>query len=67
MLTSDVVSKLLALFTSSANLGLKYRYETKYRTATIMEEDALSQPTAQGESGFFLILSTILFQAAPIA
>ncbi|XP_061103660.1 GPI transamidase component PIG-S isoform X1 [Conger conger] len=30
-----------------ANTRLKYRYETKYRTATIMEEDALSQPTAQ--------------------
>ncbi|KAJ8267196.1 hypothetical protein GJAV_G00139620 [Gymnothorax javanicus] len=30
-----------------ANTHLKYRYETKYRTATIMEEDALSQPTAQ--------------------
>ncbi|XP_058271211.1 GPI transamidase component PIG-S [Hemibagrus wyckioides] len=26
---------------------LRYRYETKYRTATIMEEDALNQPTAQ--------------------
>ncbi|XP_047234315.1 GPI transamidase component PIG-S [Girardinichthys multiradiatus] len=25
---------------------LKYRYETKYRTATIMEEDALNKPTA---------------------
>lgn len=25
--------------------NLKYRYETKYRTATIMEEDALNQPT----------------------
>ncbi|KAK5608710.1 hypothetical protein CRENBAI_021287 [Crenichthys baileyi] len=25
---------------------LKYRYETKYRTATIMEEDALHKPTA---------------------
>ncbi|XP_030638005.1 GPI transamidase component PIG-S [Chanos chanos] len=30
-----------------ANTGLKYRYETKYRTATIMEVDALNQPTAQ--------------------
>lgn len=28
--------------------SLKYRYETKYRTATIMEEDALNQPTAAG-------------------
>ncbi|XP_051534014.1 GPI transamidase component PIG-S-like isoform X2 [Myxocyprinus asiaticus] len=26
--------------------GLRYTYETKYRTATIMEEDALNQPTA---------------------
>ncbi|XP_041657399.1 GPI transamidase component PIG-S [Cheilinus undulatus] len=26
--------------------SLRYRYETKYRTATIMEEDALNQPTA---------------------
>ncbi|TSP68488.1 GPI transamidase component PIG-S [Bagarius yarrelli] len=26
---------------------LRYRYETKYRTATIMEEDALNQPTAE--------------------
>ncbi|XP_070839843.1 GPI transamidase component PIG-S [Chaetodon trifascialis] len=25
---------------------LRYRYETRYRTATIMEEDALNQPTA---------------------
>uniref|UniRef100_A0A673M3L8 GPI transamidase component PIG-S n=1 Tax=Sinocyclocheilus rhinocerous TaxID=307959 RepID=A0A673M3L8_9TELE len=26
--------------------GLRYKYETRYRTATIMEEDALNQPTA---------------------
>ncbi|XP_040035755.2 GPI transamidase component PIG-S isoform X2 [Gasterosteus aculeatus] len=26
--------------------ALRYRYETRYRTATIMEEDALDQPTA---------------------
>ncbi|KAJ7997524.1 hypothetical protein DPEC_G00229910 [Dallia pectoralis] len=26
--------------------GLRYRYETRYRTATIMEEDALNQQTA---------------------
>ncbi|TNN63457.1 GPI transamidase component PIG-S [Liparis tanakae] len=26
--------------------ALRYRYETKYRTATIMEEDGLNQPTA---------------------
>lgn len=26
--------------------SLRYRYETRYRTATIMEEDALNQPTA---------------------
>ncbi|XP_062867533.1 GPI transamidase component PIG-S [Trichomycterus rosablanca] len=30
-----------------AKTGLRYRYETKYRTATIMEEDALNQPTAK--------------------
>lgn len=29
--------------------ALRYRYETRYRTATIMEEDALNQPTAAGE------------------
>nr|XP_055035478.1 GPI transamidase component PIG-S [Misgurnus anguillicaudatus] len=29
-----------------AKTGLRYRFETKYRTATIMEEDALNQPTA---------------------
>lgn len=28
------------------NTSLRYRYETRYRTATIMEEDALNQPTA---------------------
>ncbi|GLD55112.1 GPI transamidase component PIG-S [Lates japonicus] len=26
--------------------ALRYRYETRYRTATVMEEDALNQPTA---------------------
>lgn len=31
------------------NTALKYRYEIRYRTATIMEEDALKQPTASGE------------------
>lgn len=30
--------------------SLRYRYETKYRTATVMEEDALNQPTAAGET-----------------
>lgn len=30
--------------------SLTYRYETRYRTATIMEEDALSQPSAVGQS-----------------
>ncbi|KAL7853637.1 hypothetical protein AOLI_G00204810 [Acnodon oligacanthus] len=30
-----------------AKTVLRYRYETKYRTATIMEEDALNQPSAQ--------------------
>lgn len=29
--------------------ALRYRYETRYRTATIMEEDALNQPTAAGK------------------
>lgn len=33
----------------SEDTGLRYRYETRYRTATIMEEDALNQPTAAGE------------------
>ncbi|XP_072302225.1 GPI transamidase component PIG-S [Eucyclogobius newberryi] len=28
------------------NTSLRYRYETRYRTATIMEEDAFNQPTA---------------------
>lgn len=28
------------------NTSLRYRYEVRYRTATIMEEDALNQPTA---------------------
>ncbi|XP_016420318.1 GPI transamidase component PIG-S-like, partial [Sinocyclocheilus rhinocerous] len=31
-----------------AKTGLRYKYETRYRTATIMEEDALNQPTAAG-------------------
>ncbi|CAM4670625.1 unnamed protein product [Leuciscus chuanchicus] len=29
-----------------AKTGLRYKYEARYRTATIMEEDALNQPTA---------------------
>ncbi|XP_023646754.1 GPI transamidase component PIG-S isoform X2 [Paramormyrops kingsleyae] len=29
------------------NTRLKYRYETKYRTATVMEEDALGQPSTE--------------------
>ncbi|XP_009293904.2 GPI transamidase component PIG-S isoform X1 [Danio rerio] len=29
-----------------AKTGLRYQYETRYRTATVMEEDALNQPTA---------------------
>ncbi|KAL4608432.1 GPI transamidase component PIG-S [Arapaima gigas] len=32
------------------NTGLKYHYEMKYRTATIMEEDALKQATAEAEA-----------------
>ncbi|XP_054482139.1 GPI transamidase component PIG-S [Anoplopoma fimbria] len=32
--------------TVDENTALMYRYETRYRTATIMEEDALNQPTA---------------------
>lgn len=34
--------------------SLKYRYETKYRTATIMEEDALNQLTAAGVLSSFI-------------
>ncbi|KAK2873045.1 hypothetical protein Q8A67_022942 [Cirrhinus molitorella] len=29
-----------------AKTGLRYKYETRYRTATVMEEDALNQQTA---------------------
>ncbi|XP_050948940.1 GPI transamidase component PIG-S [Labeo rohita] len=29
-----------------AKTGLRYKYETRYRTATVMEEDALNQPSA---------------------
>nr|XP_009293904.1 GPI transamidase component PIG-S isoform X1 [Danio rerio] len=29
-----------------AKTSLRYQYETRYRTATVMEEDALNQPTA---------------------
>lgn len=36
-------------FPSTEDTALRYRYETRYRTATIMEEDALDQPTAAGE------------------
>ncbi|KAL2089796.1 hypothetical protein ACEWY4_014484 [Coilia grayii] len=36
---------------------LKYRYETKYRTATIMEEDALNQPSAAEADTSLHILS----------
>ncbi|KAK2828645.1 hypothetical protein Q5P01_019679 [Channa striata] len=32
--------------TVDENTALRYRYETRYRTATIMEEDALNQATA---------------------
>uniref|UniRef100_H3CXA4 Phosphatidylinositol glycan anchor biosynthesis, class S n=1 Tax=Tetraodon nigroviridis TaxID=99883 RepID=H3CXA4_TETNG len=32
--------------TVNEDTSLNYRYEMKYRTATIMEEDALNQPTA---------------------
>lgn len=40
--------------------ALRYRYETRYRTATIMEEDALNQPTAAGKmlSAHQITLST---------
>ncbi|CAN9501355.1 unnamed protein product [Ophioblennius macclurei] len=37
--------------------ALRYRYETKYRTATIMEEDALNQPTAAEADLSLLTLS----------
>ncbi|XP_076134777.1 GPI transamidase component PIG-S [Alosa pseudoharengus] len=36
---------------------MKYRYETKYRTATIMEEDALNQPNAAEADKSLHILS----------
>ncbi|XP_053505490.1 GPI transamidase component PIG-S [Ictalurus furcatus] len=36
---------------------LRYRYETKYRTATVMEEDALNQPTAQEADRSLHVLS----------
>ncbi|XP_073335464.1 GPI transamidase component PIG-S [Pagrus major] len=32
--------------TVDEDTALRYRYDTRYRTATIMEEDALNQPTA---------------------
>lgn len=41
-------SELFIFCFAVAKNRLQYRYETKYRTATIMEEDALNQPTAQG-------------------
>lgn len=38
---------LISIFHTEST-SLRYRYETRYRTATIMEEDALNQPTAAG-------------------
>ncbi|XP_046723258.1 GPI transamidase component PIG-S [Silurus meridionalis] len=40
-----------------AKNGLLYKYETKYRTATIMEEDALNQPTARAADHSLHMLS----------
>ncbi|CAG00518.1 unnamed protein product, partial [Tetraodon nigroviridis] len=45
--------------TVNEDTSLNYRYEMKYRTATIMEEDALNQPTAAGERSSF---QDIIFQ-----
>lgn len=42
---------------ADAETQLKYRYETKYRTATIMEEDALNQRNAAGADKSLHILS----------
>lgn len=46
-----------SLFSSSAKTGLRYKYETRYRTATIMEEDALNQPTAAGWVDLLLLIN----------
>ncbi|XP_067113377.1 GPI transamidase component PIG-S [Osmerus mordax] len=43
--------------TVDENTSLRYKYETKYRTATIMEEDALNQPTAAEADGALHTLS----------
>lgn len=37
----------------SGKTGLRYKFETKYRIATIMEEDALNQPSAAGRDIIF--------------
>ena len=43
----------VCLYSASSHFAddttLRYRYESKYRTANIMEEDALKQPTATGK------------------
>ncbi|KAM6986933.1 GPI transamidase component PIG-S [Aplochiton taeniatus] len=43
--------------TVDEDTSLRYSYETKYRTATIMEEDALSQPNAAEADLFLHMLS----------
>lgn len=58
----EACTLLLSLFLLfPEDTALKYRYETKYRTATIMEEDALNKPSAAGqfsiESHFNIVVS----------
>lgn len=36
---------------------MRYRYETRYRTATVMEEDALDKPSAAGEVSLLIKFS----------
>lgn len=46
---------------SPEDTSLNYRYEIKYRTATIMEEDALNQPTAACEiASLHMLASSIV-------
>lgn len=51
------------IFLFPEDTALRYRYETRYRTATIMEEDALNQPTAAGEmlSAHHITLSALTY------
>lgn len=55
--TMRLVCSFFYAFLFSEDTTLRYRYETKYRTATIMEEDALNKPTAAGE----LVLKSNLY------